>query len=254
VWFAGNTISVERTLTVNQYPTTIFVSITGDIYFNKGHINRIDKWVSNTQSVTESTMVSGTCFGLFVDINDTLYCSVRDHHIVEKISLQGGLNTTTIVAGKRDSPGLASNLLDSPCGIFVHTNFSLYVADCKNNRIQHFQLGQTNGITVAENVKVDNKDLNCPTGITLDGEDYLFIVDSSHHRIVRSGPNGFECLVGCSIVAGSTSDHLYFPKILAFDSDGNMFVTDRNNDRIQKFVLNWNSCSKCHDNDCSEFL
>ena len=66
--------------------------------------------------------------------------------------------------------------------------------------------------------------LSRPTGVVLDADGYLFIVDSGHHRIIGSGPGGFRCVVGCSGLAGSASDHLSSPATLSFDTDGNMFV------------------------------
>jgi hypothetical protein len=78
--------------------------------------------------------------------------------------------------------------------------------------------------------------LNCPTGILLDADKYLFIVDKYNHRIVGSGPNGFRCIVGC-VGGGSGTNQLYYPHSMAFDSAGNMFVTDQTNIRIQKFIL-----------------
>jgi len=82
-----------------------------------------------------------------------------------------------------------------------------------------------------------NISLNCPTGIVLDADDYLFIVDNLNSRIVASSPNGFRCLVGCSGSSGSASNQLYYPETMAFDSYGNIFVTDWNNNRVQKFIL-----------------
>ena len=79
--------------------------------------------------------------------------------------------------------------------------------------------------------------LSCPTGIVLDADKYLFIVDSSNHRIIGSGPNGFRCLVGCLGTIGSASNQLNYPQSMAFDSYGNMFVTDQSNNRVQKFIL-----------------
>jgi hypothetical protein len=123
-------------------------------------------------------------------------------------------------------------------------NFDLYVADCYNNRIQLFQSGEFNGKTVAGN-KSSNPtiSLSNPTGIVLDAYKYLFIVDSWNCRIVGSGPNGFRCLIGCD-GWGSQSNPLSYPWSLSFDRYGNMFVTDRNNNRIQKYLFNESSCSK----------
>jgi hypothetical protein len=43
---------------------------------------------------------------------------------------------------------------------------------------------------------------------------------------------------------GSTPNELNSPQSIALDSYGNMFVADRNNSRIQKFILATNSCGK----------
>jgi hypothetical protein len=162
---------------------------------------------------------------------------------VVKIWLGDTATTPTTVAGT-GSYGSASNKLSDPNGIFVDTNFDLYVADSGNNRIQLFQSGQQNGTTVAGNGSLNTTSLNYPTGIVLDADKYLFIVDSGNNRIVGSGPNGFRCIVGCSSTYGFASNQLYQPWSLSFDSYGNIFVTDMNNNRVQKFVLTTNSSGK----------
>jgi hypothetical protein len=109
------------------------------------------------------------------------------------------------------------------------------VADCRNNRVQLFQSGELNGITVA-GYESPNPTINldCPSGIVLDAEKYLFIVDFGNHRIVGSSLNGFRCLVGC-YRSDSQSNRLNDPISFSFDRSGNMFVADQGNNRIQKF-------------------
>jgi DNA-binding beta-propeller fold protein YncE len=224
------------------YPYSIFVTIAGDIYVNNGYMSgRVDKWTSNATNSTPAMYVNSSCFGLFIDIYDNLYCSMYFLHQVVMKSRNNSTNTSTIVAGT-GCPGLISNMLFNPYGIFVDIDLNLYVADYNNNRIQLFSGGQLSGTTIAGNgVSIS---LAYPTGITLDADGYLFIVDNSNNRIVGSGPNGFRCLVGCS-GGGPASDELWGPQTLSFDSYGNMFVIDVGNDRIQKFLLATNSCGKC---------
>jgi hypothetical protein len=136
------------------------------------------------------------------------------------------------------------NMLYYPQGIFVDINFNLFVADCYNHRIQNFQSGQSNGITIAGNGAPQTITLNYPTSVVLDANGYLFIVDCNNNRIVASGSTGFRCVVGCSGASGSASDQLSHPQTMAFDSYGNIFVTDYLNNRTQKFLLATNSCSK----------
>jgi hypothetical protein len=71
-------------------------------------------------------------------------------------------------------------------------------------------------------------------------------VDYGNDCIIGSGPNGFQCIAGCSGSYGSAPDQLHDPLNLAFDSYGNIFVTDSN--RIQKFILATNSCGKYESN------
>jgi len=164
-----------------------------------------------------------------------------DHQVVKR-SLNDPEMTSVIVAAGTGSQGSAFNELSFPRGIFVDVNFDLYVADCLNNRVQLFQSGELNGITVAGSTSLNPTiNLNCPTGIVLDAEKYLFIVDSGNHRIVGSGLNGFRCLVGC-YGQGSQSNRLNHPFSLSFDRSGNMFVADQDNNRIQKFEYLEKSC------------
>jgi len=217
----------------------VFSSSNGDIYVSSQSSSSyyIDKFTLND---TNSTLVgesSKLCIGLFVDINDILYCSLDDNHQVIKTPLDDGLDVWTNVAGLPSNPGPGPSELREPCRIFVDDNLDLYVADYGNDRIQLFHLGITTGITVTGSTSPDTTiTLNRPTGVILDADKYLFIVDNNNHRIVGSGPNGFRCLVGCS-GSGSTANLLKYPTSMAFDNNGNIYVTDTNNNRIQKFVL-----------------
>jgi hypothetical protein len=220
---------------------SLFVTTSGDIYVNYNHdSDQVHKWTLNATKRTIIMNVSRNCAGLFIDVNDFLYCSIRYRHEVVRRCLKSGINspTPTTIAGS-GTLGSQPNQLNYPHGIFVDDNLTLYVADYGNNRIQLFRPEQNNGETVMGN----NEKLNGPTAIILDANNYLYVVDSGNHRIVVSEPNGFRCLVGCSR-AGSASDQLSSPWALSFDSHGNLFVTDTNNSRIQKFVLATNSCCK----------
>jgi large repetitive protein len=103
---------------------------------------------------------------------------------------------------------------------------------------------ERNGTVVVDNGAPGNINLNHPTGIVVDAEGYFFIVDHGGHRIIRSGPSGSSCLVGCSGSNGTRADQFSSPRTLTFDTNGNMFVIDQNNNRIQRFALIENSCGE----------
>ena len=147
-WPDGN--SSAETMIYSEYMTDIqslFVSENGDIYaydyemvdsdslrwFEKKH--DVIRW-SSCPIVGVSVMnVTDNCYGLFIDLNSTLYCSVRDKHQVLRKSLLTNAALSPIGT-------IEGNQLNEPQGIFVDANFSLYVADTGNNRIQYFSAGQ----------------------------------------------------------------------------------------------------------------
>jgi hypothetical protein len=246
IWLKGSTTPTSSFSAGLVNPFSIFVTIIGDIYVDNGAFNgQVDKWSSNTANSSVAMYVNDSCYGLFVDIYGNLYCSLRNLHIVVEKSFNDNASISTIIAGNDGNNGSASDMLNAPGGIFVNTQFNLYVADSGNNRIQFFRSGQLNATTLVGSGVPGTITLNYPTGLVLDSQGYLFIADTNNHRIIGSGPNGFRCIAGCSGESGSGSDQLYFPWSLSFDSSGNLFVADSYNDRIQKFLLKENSCGKC---------
>ncbi|CAF1452068.1 unnamed protein product [Adineta steineri] len=245
MWSTESTNQIANISGYFEDAYSIFVTENGDIFIDNdienGH--RVERWLSKEDKFEIVMNVSASCYGLFVDINDTLYCSLQHHSKIVKTWLNDKSMIITVVVGE-SSPSDPSNKITFPCGIFVDDNFDLYVADSGNNRIQLFQLGDSTGKTVAgETSSNPTTALDCPTGIVLDANKYLFIADLMNNRIVGSGPYGFRCLIGCN-GQGSESHQLSAPWSLAFDSYGNIFVTDRNNHRIQKFFYIENSCGK----------
>ena len=245
IWLNGN-YTLSKTLATNSsHSYSIFVNDLGDIYLDSDNPNGVDVWKRNTSSYvfSPSLFTAVQCHGLFIDTNDSLYCSLYDYHKIGQRTLNSLDSLITIIAGT-SCQGFLSDTLHHPWGIFVDTNFDLYVADHENYRIQRFSLGQSNGVTMAGRGAPGTIDLNLPTGISLDANGYLFILDSGNNRIVGSGSDGFRCVIGCSDSGGSASDQLDAPLSMAFDSDGGIFVTDSNNGRVQYFQLSTNSCSK----------
>jgi hypothetical protein len=244
IWLENSVIPM-RTITDNlQQPNSLFVTINGDIYIDNGNRNgRIDKWAVNATNSVIVMYLNRSCEGLFIDIKNTIYCSIRFSHQILKRSLDSSTNTTIVAAGT-GSPGSESNELKEPYGIFVDINLNLYVADRDNSRIQLFSFGQLNGMTVAGKGSAVNFTLLAPQGIVVDTDGNMFITESGNSRIVVVGPMGSRCLVACKGGDGSRPHQLDSPRTMAFDSYGNMFVADSLNNRVQKFLLAKNYCGE----------
>ena len=183
------------------------------------------------------------CHGFFVDIRDTLYCSLPREHRVVTVSLSINNGSVMTIAGT-GLQGSGSHELNQPWGIYVDNNFNLYVADEVNNRIQLFRRGELNGTTVAGNNIPNGLTLNNPTDVILDGNGFLYIADNKNNRIIRVGDGDFQCIAGCTNTSGSASNQLHYAYSLRFDSIGNLYVADEVNHRIQKFSIGTDSCGK----------
>ena len=239
VWINDSLISING-IAYRSYG--LFVMSNQEIYVHNGLNGRVEKCSVNAINCTLVMYVKQTCYGLFVDINNSVYCSLTASHQVTRKSVDDSANTSIIIAGT-GNVGYEPTMLNFPYGIFVDINFNLYVADTLNNRIQRFQFGHLNGTTMTGQGADGTIQLDRPVDVVLDGDGFLFIVDFGDHRIIGSGPNGFRCLVGC-FGMGSTPSQLNHPTTMSFDSHGNLLVVDYINSRIQKFPLVTNSCSK----------
>ena len=253
IWLGDSILPVKSIAGNLSEPIAVFYTITGDIYV--GDLSsRIHECSSDTSICTSVIYTNSSCFGLFVDISNTIYCSMGSRHLVAKQRLKANTTIWTTVAGN-DTAGNSTNMLQFPRRIFVDTNFDLYVADAGNNRIQLFRQGQADGITVAGDASPNlTITLNWPTAVILDADKYLFVTDARNDRIVRSGPYGFRCIAGCSGLNGSASDQFSYPSALSFDSYGNLYVLDHYNHRLQKFSLIRNTSGKCSERTLHRFF
>ena len=244
VWTEGSPNVTRRLFGNLSHSHSIFATTGGDVYADNGYDNhRLEKWGINETDSTSIMSINGTCGGLFIDIDDSLYCSYTLYHQVWKKPVNGDSNSSIIIAGNGNI-GAEPNMLNNPYGIFVDINLSFYVADFGNHRIQLFKSGQMNGTTVAGTGAPGTITLYKPIAVILDADGYIFIADYGHHRIVGSGPNGFRCIAGCTGTNGAAANQFNEPRALSFDSYGNLYVADSVNSRIQKFMLGKNSCGK----------
>ena len=206
IWTEGDVNLTKSISSGLIQPQGIFVGNSGDVFIDNAAQNgRVDRWTSNGTNIGSVMNVNGSCYSLFIDMNDTLYCSTGALHQVVKRSLSNNSSLMTMKAAGDGTMGASSGQLSSPHGIFVDINFQIYVADYGNNRIQRFLHGQFNASTMST---MGIFALNQPTAVILDGNGYMFIADSSNHRILGSGPAGFRCVVGCTGTSGSAPDQL----------------------------------------------
>lgn len=207
--------------------------------------------VAGSQDATgNQARFDGPC-GIALDENGDLFVSDTGNHTIRKITPAGVVTTIAGLAGKSGfANGSGSTaLFNSPLGIAVATNGTIYVADSGNHLIRAISAG---GLVTtlagspenwgSENGSGTNARFNGPVGLALDGQEILFVADSNNHTIRRVTPDGAVTtwagvpgVDGC-VDGNASSAKFCKPAELAIDRKSNLFVADSFNHVIRKIA------------------
>lgn len=111
-------------------------------------------------------------------------------------------------------------------------NNLIYVADCKNDRIQIFTLDGVYVKSIGE-PGTGMGQLDGPADVKVGLNDYIYVVEEYNHRIqVFEADGTHRAFIGSM---GAGEGEFSYPLGVALDSIGNIYVADYRNDRIQKF-------------------
>jgi len=132
------------------------------------------------------------------------------------------------------------NITSRCFALFVDIYENLYCSLLNNHRVDKkwsnsiisIELTKWNNCCRKWINKTNNQTYLSNRDCSLEGDQYLFIVDANNDRIIGSDENGFRCIFG-------------------FDSYGNIYVTDQSNNRVQKISLSKKSDRKYE--NCSIF-
>lgn len=222
---------------------SLYATSSGNVYIDNGQIYQtLVMWPQNASNFTQILQNITACYDIFIDMSNTIYCAAAFSYKIVKKWLLDTRTEFTVAAGT-GTLGSSAQQLNLPTGIFVDTQFTMYVADYQNHRIQKFPFGQMDGITVAGATVPGTYTFYYPSDITLDSNGYMYIVDEFNHRLIAQGPYGFRCICGCDKVGGYAANQLYRPRNIAFDTHGNIYVSNRYSNRVQKLILASNSNS-----------
>ena len=126
--------------------------------------------------------------------------------------------------------------------ITLDSSNAIYISDFENHRVLQYTSASTNGTLVAggNGAGLNTNQLYYPLGIAyFSPTNSLYIANYYGHNVVSwvLGATNWTLLAGSSSgQAGSTAYLLYGPAGLAVDSQGNFFVTDTQNYRVQFFL------------------
>ncbi len=190
--------------------------------------------------------------GVAPDGLGNLYIADTSNNRIRKVDAAGVI-TTVAGDGRPGSGGdggaATAAQLNSPAGVAVDSLGNLYIADQNNDRIRKvdaagaittvagdgtFGYGGDGGAAVAAQ-------LNNPRGVAPDGAGNLYIADAGNNRIRKVDAAGVITTVAGDGTFGYGGDggaavaaQLSSPYGVAPDGLGNLYIADRNNNRIRK--------------------
>jgi uncharacterized protein (TIGR03437 family) len=198
--------------------------------------------------------ISNPC-GVVVDPSGNIYFSQTDsaNSAVREAPARG--NTSTITgtssgAGFSGDGGTAKNAqVNVPTALARDGAGTLYIADSLNNRIRivdsngNISTKAGNGIAqyAGDGQLAWRASLHNPQGVALDAAGNLYIADTLNHCIREVAGNIISTFAGvCGVTGGFSGDggpatkaQLNYPKDVAVDAAGNVYIVDAYNFRIR---------------------
>ena len=162
----------------------------------------------------------------------------------------GTIAGTGTAGATGDSGAAASARLNSPGGVVVTSAGVIFVADTGNHKIRRINAAGDSITTFAgtgvagsagDGGAARRAQLNAPAGLCLDSAGNLYVADTGNHKIRRISPSGIITTVaGTSSPAFAgdgdlpTNAQLSFPKAVAVDSAGALYISDYFNQRLRR--------------------
>ena len=192
-------------------------------------------------------------YGVAVDSAGNVYIVDVGDHRIRKVDATG---TITTIAGTGygfsgdGGPAVAAELRD-PYGVAVDSAGNVYIADSSNRRIR--KVDATGTITTiagtgesgfsGDGGPAVEAELRSPYGVAVDSAGNVYIADSSNWRIRKIDATGTITTIAGTGEYGFSGDggpaaaaRLGFPRGVAVDGDGNLYIADTGNRRIRKLT------------------
>lgn len=137
--------------------------------------------------------------------------------------------------------GNANGQFQAPRGLAFAPDGTLYVADSRNNRIQHFTAdGQfINGWgvygNVADNPQLPGGSFYEPWGVAVDSTGNVFVADTWNHRIQKFDAQGDFLKMWGYFNNDGSPNAFWGPRDIVIDRENRLFVTDTGNKRVAIF-------------------
>ena len=220
-------------------PTAIAIDRDGNLLVTDTYNNRIQKFNPEGQFISKfgASGVGNGQFsapeGIATDFEGNVWVADSGNGRIQKFNEEGEF--LAVISSK----GSGSGQLGKPLGIDVDAEGRIWVGDQQNNRLAVFEpdgdfVGQFGSLGPGPG------QFNRPSAVEVDSHDNVWVIDQSNQRVQRFDLAGNY--VGQFGSGGTGEGQLSFtttkaPGGIETDGKGGIWVTDTNNQRIQRWQL-----------------
>ena len=185
------------------------------------------------------------------DAQGNLFIADQGNGRIRKVDINGIITTVAgdgTLAFNGDGLAATSSAINRPIGVTVSRQGVLYISECDGHRIRKVGpdgiMRNVAGVEWSgyngDGIDATSAALNYPCGMKLDDLGNLYFTDAKNNRVRKVDTNGIITTVaGSGVYAFGGDDgpadnaRLAFPSNLAFDRDGNLYVSDSGNNRVR---------------------
>lgn len=230
----------ESTIEMPFRGNYLYIDADGNIYVNDENNHSIKKRAVGT---TSWTIVAGGNGGgnnenqlnypqgFEIDSEGNIYIADRDNDRIQKWAT-GASSGVTVAGGNGRGHDWYNNpnQLSQPFDITLDVNGDFYIVQPHPEIIIHWKSGEIERNSVIDEIRSEFS--------SSDGAGNIYFSDSKDQAVKKlsSGSNNLT-IVGGGNGAGSNANQLSQPRGFSFDQTGNLYITDHENNRIQKIQL-----------------
>jgi beta-lactamase regulating signal transducer with metallopeptidase domain/sugar lactone lactonase YvrE len=207
------------------YPGGATVDSNGNIYISDTRRDRIDKFSSGGEPITQWGQHGGEAGkfdypqGLAIDSADHLYVADVENNRIQKFAADGTF------LKQWGEPGSKAGQFDRPYNIAVDKDDRVYVVDSNNNRIQEFT---SEGVYLRTfgGPDADAGGLRSPQGVAVDASGNVYVGNQGNDRVEKFLPDG-------AAQAGFDWAGVHD---VAVDASGNIYVANASQSCVKEFT------------------